>query len=241
MGEKQIKALRSIVTMILIYIIFSIAGGFIGEELLHLNLINANYFRFAIVALALLIYLYVVDSKNILGGGQTKFGIMSILLIMLMTLTLNHDFTSFSYHNSYLYIAIVTGLFEETIYRIVPFHLLDLFFKPSVKLDYWKIYLTTTIFALAHLYNIISNNQSVLQSAIQVIYAFCLGSVFAICYLKTHNVIFPIVAHILSDLFSSTFSSVGFTTQVATGFWGWIFIIVLIAITFVINRTARFR
>ena len=84
MGEKQIKPLRSIVTMILIYIIFSIAGGFIGEEILHMSLIDANYFRLAIVALAFLIYLYVVDPKNILGRGQTKFGIMSILLIMLM-------------------------------------------------------------------------------------------------------------------------------------------------------------
>lgn len=237
MGEKQVKTLRSIVIMILIYIIFSIAGGFIGEELLHLNLINANYFRLVIVALAFLIYLYVVDSKNILGKGQAKFGMISILLIMSLTLILNHNFTSFSYHNSYLYDAITTGLFEETMYRIVPFHLLDSFFKPSIKLDYWKIYLTTTIFALAHFYNIISINQSVTQTVIQVIYAFCLGSVFAISYLKTHNVIFPIVAHSISDLFSSMFSNTGFSTQVSTDLLGWILIITLIVVTFVINRT----
>ncbi|GEO79762.1 hypothetical protein FD29_GL000308 [Companilactobacillus mindensis DSM 14500] len=236
--KKQIfNLLKSILTIIFIYIILSIISGFIGEEIFHLGLSDANNFRLIIVALSLMVYLYVSGSKNILGKGQAKFGMISILLIMSLTLILNHDFTSFSYHNSYLYDAITTGLFEETMYRIVPFHLLDSFFKPSIKLDYWKIYLTTTIFALAHFYNIISINQSVTQTVIQVIYAFCLGSVFAISYLKTHNVIFPIVAYSISDLFSSMFSNTGFSTQVSTDLLGWILIITLIVVTFVINRT----
>jgi len=235
MHKRRIGVIASLIIVALIYVVFSIIGGATGELLLHLNSLNANYFREGVIAVFLLLFLYYFNQEDIFSNQNIKWGFGTILVTILMTLTLNNDFSYLSFRFSYIYIAVLVGLFEEVFFRGIIFYFIDYFSLNPWKKVICKIYLSTIIFSLAHMYNIISVNQSLTQTIIQVLYAFCLGSVFAISYIMTKNILFSVAAHSISDLLSGMIGKQSLVTNVDLNLTNIICMLILVILTIVVN------
>lgn len=173
--------------------------------------------------------------------GQTNFkiGIESIGVGLIIVLLLNNDFTHFIENTSHLlndlFATLVIGIFEETIFRVVVIFIIGVIFYNLKLKVYWKIYLSSLIFALAHLENMLSVGQSLQQTIIQIGYSFCLGTIFAISYLVTKNILYPMVLHFLADLISISLSSSGFVTDVQLDTISIVLLLMMVLITMGFN------
>lgn len=238
MFRKKIGIKLSVIVILLIYVVFSVIGGATGELLLHLNETNTEYFRKVLVSIGLLAFLYYFNQNNTFRKKNTIWGFISILITIVMTLTLNNDFADFKFRLSYVYIAITVGLVEEVMFRGVIFYFADYLHLKQNRKAIYQVYLSTIIFALAHVYNLISTNQDIIQTLIQVTYAFCLGSVFALCYAITKNIFFSVIAHSIADLLSVTIGGSGAETNVILNLNSSLCLILLIVITIIVNYFA---
>lgn len=238
MQMRKVNVWKSILIVAFVYIVFSVIGGAIGELLLHLNETNADYFRKILVSIGLLAFLYYFYRNNTFGKQNIKLGLISIALVIVMALTLNNDFADFKFQPSFMYMAVTVGLIEEVIFRGLIFYFIDyLHLKPNRKVIS-QVYLSTVIFALAHVYNLVSTNQDIIQTLIQVTYVFCLGSVFALSYAITKNIFFSVIAHSFADLLSAMIGGSGAETNVILNFNNVFGLMLLIVITVAVNYFA---
>ncbi|CAJ1194721.1 CPBP family intramembrane glutamic endopeptidase [Companilactobacillus nantensis] len=238
MHKRKINVWQSLLIVALIYIVFSVIGGATGELLLHLNETNADYFRKILVSIGLLALLYYFYRNNNFGKQNIKWGFIAIAIVIGMALTLNNDFADFKFQLSFIYIAVTVGLIEEVIFRGLVFYFIDYLHLKSNRKVISQVYLSTVIFALAHVYNLVSTNQDITQTMIQVTYAFCLGSVFALCYAITKNIFFSVIAHGLADLLSAMIGGSGVETNVILNLNNVLGLMLLIVITVVVNYFA---
>lgn len=235
MQMKKINIWKSLLIVAFIYIVFSVIGGATGELLLHLSDDDADYFRKILVSIGLLAFLYYFYRNNTFGKQNIKWGFISIAIVIGMVLTLNNDFADFKFQPSFMYMAVAVGLIEEVIFRGIIFYFVDyLRLKTNGKVIY-QVYISTVIFALAHVYNLVSVNQGIIQTLIQVTYAFCLGSVFALCYAITKNIFFSVIAHSFADLLSAMIGGSGAETNVILNLNNVLGLMLLIVITVVVN------
>jgi len=235
MYRRKLGVLTSLIIVIAIYIVFSIIGGAFGELILHLNLLNTDFFRRGVVSFFLLLFLYFFDLENAFNNQNIRWGFISVLITICLTLIINNEFSYLSFRFSYIYIALMAGASEEVLFRGILFYFVDYFHLKEDRKTVLKIYVSTIVFSLAHLYNIISINQNVTQTLIQMIYALCLGSVFAICYVNTKNIFFSIFAHSISVLLSEVIGKSGLTTNISLNSNNFILIVVLVVITIFVN------
>lgn len=103
------------------------------------------------------------------------------------------------------------GLFEELIFRVIIFSFLaDLFSKD--KKGFLKTFvLSSVIFGIVHLMNILSG-ASVPATLLQVVYTTLTGGLFAFAFIKTQNVLFAAFIHALYN-----FCGLLFTTDLGLG------------------------
>ncbi len=132
---------------------------------------------------------------NILGGAVLKADILPVILT-----------------------ALAPALFEETIFRVIPFQKMQENGFSALK----TIVITAVIFGLIHLTNIVGGN--VIGTLVQTGYAAAIGLLFGGIYIRTKDPASVFLLHFLTD-----FSSQIFTSQpTSTPFWGLALMLVLL-------------
>lgn len=103
----------------------------------------------------------------------------------------------------YLAANVSTGLFEEILCRgTIQNILIDRYGTSPAGV--WKaIVLSSGIFALIHFANLIEKPYYLLGTITQVIYAFCLATLFGTIYYLTKDLLVPIVLHAVFNFFGS--------------------------------------
>lgn len=103
----------------------------------------------------------------------------------------------------YLAANVSTGLFEEILCRgTIQNILIDRY--GTSEAGVWKgIVLSSGIFALIHFANLIEKPYYLLGTITQVIYAFCLATLFGTIYYLTKDLLVPIVLHAFFNFFGS--------------------------------------
>lgn len=235
MHKRKIGIFNSLILVIIIYITASILGGFIGENIFKLSIEYSDYFRKILVSIFLLIFLFYFNEKPIFDNKNSLLGFLYILIVFIMTLFFNNNFLSFNFKILYIYETLSIGLFEEVLYRGISFYFLNYIPIDHNKKAYFTLYLSSTLFAAAHLTNFFSTSQGITQTIVQIIYAFCLGTIFAICYLTTHNIIFSISAHCISDLTSLMIGGSHSSTYVSLSPINILLILIFVVFTILLN------
>ncbi|MFD1418563.1 CPBP family intramembrane glutamic endopeptidase [Companilactobacillus keshanensis] len=181
--------------LLLIYIVLSLASGFILRVILKIQ--DFYIPKEIIVSLGILFFLSVKEKVEFLDQNNSKYGLYTILITFILTISLNFQpqIPGFKTLGTLLFRPLGTGIFEETIFRVLMIWLISRFSKNI----YLQVYLSTILFGIAHILNMFSLQQSTIQTAIQIGYALGLGSIFAISYLITRNIIFSMISHSLAD------------------------------------------
>lgn len=99
----------------------------------------------------------------------------------------------------FLFVCIGIGFVEEILFRGLVLNVIHKLFKNSKHTNLWAIILSSVIFGLCHLFNLIATPNMVVSTITQVIYATIIGVYFAVIYIKTHNIVAPIILHTLFD------------------------------------------
>ena len=98
-----------------------------------------------------------------------------------------------------LLILIITslciGLFEETLCRGFLFNAFKDYFGDSKKGIYLSVFLSSFIFGLFHLLNLVDKPYLVIGTICQVLYATFGGVLFAVIYYRTQNILPGIILH----------------------------------------------
>jgi membrane protease YdiL (CAAX protease family) len=98
------------------------------------------------------------------------------------------------YQNLLFFLScLFVGAFEELFFRVYVFQslLTNLKGKSQLKI----ISITSLIFALAHMTNMLKPDVEALSIFVQIVFAFGLGFVFQALYLRFNNIILPICIH----------------------------------------------
>lgn len=217
---KRVSPLKSGAVLLAIYIVISLAVGFVGQVILNIS--DYEIFNEIIVSLALTHVLFHVYKVDLFGLKNVRWGLECLLAGAVIVLSLNNDFSdltkNFSSLGAIMFSSFGTAIFEETVFRVIAIFLIgNIFYNSRYKL-FWELYLSSGIFALAHLYNIYSVHQVGIQTLIQVLYAFCLGTIFAWSYLLTKNIFYALILHFVADAFAVLLSSTSITKVSLTPF-----------------------
>ncbi|KRK64851.1 hypothetical protein FC72_GL001905 [Companilactobacillus tucceti DSM 20183] len=228
--EKKDSIVVTLICLMLIYVGLSLISGFIFQVILKIN--NFYIPSKIIVSIGILFYLTYTKKVTIFKNGNFKYGLYTILMTVLLTLLLNFQIQipTLNHLNSLLLLPISSGIFEETIFRVLGIYIIG-YFSSNL---YLKIYLSSIIFGIAHLLNIISLRQDLFQTIIQVGYAIGLGTIFAISYISTKNIAFAMIAHVLSD-FISGLNGLSFKTNIVFNFTSVSFILLFIMVVIILN------
>lgn len=145
--------------------------------------------------------------KNFVYGFYSIGWIMLIYTICNFLLSLPSPVFSEDFHWASVCVELVTtfvgcfeiGLVEESIWRVLSINLLLWVFGEDKKGKYTAILVSSALFGLSHINNLIQTPGIVNKTISQVIYAFILGLFFAIVYVKSHSILPSIVHHALYD------------------------------------------
>lgn len=105
-----------------------------------------------------------------------------------------------------LIIMIGVGFYEEMLFRVLLVNTFKNFFTKNRKGIILSLSLSSIIFGLAHLPNLINYNGAIVLIFSQVIYAMIIGFMFAVLYHRTNNIIICIIFHTLIDFAGSFWS-----------------------------------
>lgn len=215
---KRISPLKSGAVLLAIYVVISMAAGFVGEKLLKIS--NYEVLVEIIVSLALTHILFHVYKVDLFGLKNIRWGLECMLVGVVIVLLLNNDFSNLAKNLSTLGSVMIstfgTAIFEETVFRVIAIFLIaNIFYNSRYKL-FWELYLSSGIFGLAHLYNIYSAHQAGIQTMIQVLYAICLGTIFAWSYLLTKNIFYALILHFAANTFSILLTGTNITNVALT-------------------------
>jgi membrane protease YdiL (CAAX protease family) len=97
--------------------------------------------------------------------------------------------------------CLLVGAFEELFFRVYIFHSLlsNLKGKSLLKI----ITITSLIFALAHITNMLNPDVVAISVFVQIVFAFGLGFIFQAIYLRFKNIILPICLHGIFNYFGT--------------------------------------
>ena len=133
--------------------------------------------------------------------------------------------TFYSLHNFFI------SIFEEFYFRLFIFSLMCSFYKKNL----FKIsVLTSFLFAIVHLSNLLLNSYNFNDVLFQVMFSFAIGMFFQMLFIKFKNIYIPVLIHFFIDFnsdFSGKFFNVSLKEVNDTGFDYFTFGIVL---TFII-------
>jgi len=207
--NKRVTVFREFIYLLGIYLASQIGSAFIWQVVFK----QADYTVFSniIVGISLLIFIAKFYQVELFGKHDSKLGAACVAIGLIITLFLNNDLNHLARNipklESIMLSSLGTAIFEESIFRVVMIFLISSIFIHSAKKLYFEIYLSSVIFGLAHFLNMLSIQQDFAQTVIQTLYAFCLGTIFAISYLATKNILYAILIHFLADTIAILLSS----------------------------------
>jgi len=104
--------------------------------------------------------------------------------------------------NSLLIISqIGTGIFEELFFRVILFYLIYCILKDKSLIK--ALVVTSILFGLSHFTNLIDSDNSLPSVINQCIFAYSLGIIFQLIFLKTRSIFIGICLHGVWDYFAT--------------------------------------
>lgn len=136
--EKKDSIVITLICLLLIYIGLSLISGFIFQVILKIN--NFYIPSKIIISIGILLYLTYTKKVTIFKNGNFKYGLYTILMTILLTLLLNFQIQipTFKHLGSLLLLPLSSGIFEETIFRVMAIYIIS-YFSSNL---YLKIYLS---------------------------------------------------------------------------------------------------
>lgn len=132
--------------------------------------------------------------------------------------------------------AFVIGIFEEVVFRGVVFNYFIFVFRKSNKLILLAGLLSSIIFGLIHITNVLYGGAELAYTLYQVAYASALGFLFAMVYVRTKSIVAPIFLHTMID-WSDLFFNVAGEPSMSGVSWSSI----ILTIIFVISGTLLYK
>ena len=99
----------------------------------------------------------------------------------------------------YLSMCIAIGFVEEAIFRGLVFNFLRKSLGESKGAIVVAILISSAMFGLCHLLNLVARPHMIVSTITQIIYATILGAYFAVIYYKSGNLCAPIILHTVFD------------------------------------------
>ena len=216
--QKQHKILNNSIRMVLVSGLF-ILGTFILQLILEESMkrigIQSKYIcdgisRILVVVIVLI--LFIKMNKNIVIGFQNqgiKLGLLLGWPIYIAMLINIYDVASMAHIDKVptllewiLYIVYVfsIGLYEEVVLRGIVLNKMLEKWGDSKKGIVGAVLLSSLLFGLLHLVNLIGKPWLIVATGTQVVYALFIGVFFAAIYLRTKNLWTVIVLHMFLDL-----------------------------------------
>ena len=197
-----------------------------------------------IVALIFLfIYKWYMRDKlqNLLSLKNFKFALILLipsLIFIIGNLVSNYIDGNFTFNALIIVLGLGPGISEEIVFRgFILSNLMRIRKNRNLSI-YWIACLSAIPFGFVHLFNI-AVGANVNYSLAQMFFTICLGFLFAGVYLRTGNLIVPIISHSLIDItglcnVESLNSSIAGLISQAPGFYDYVFMISgsLIALAF---------
>ena len=181
-----------------------------AEENSDVELIIKTAVRAVLSALLILVIKKIPKAKIGISRIKLKKGIFryGLILICAIALQLFSSYQkpekSFVASLPSLLILIVgmmfVGIYEELLCRGLLFNAFRKYFGESKKAIYLSVFLSSLIFGLMHLGNLISSPELKIATAAQVIYATFFGVIFAVIYYRTDNLLPCIILHGVFDM-----------------------------------------
>jgi membrane protease YdiL (CAAX protease family) len=95
-----------------------------------------------------------------------------------------------------------TGFFEEILFRAILINTIIYIFYGNKKKIYYAIIISSVLFGLCHLTNLINRPKILIGIISQIIYATTTGALYSIVYIKYKNIWSIIIIHALFNLMS---------------------------------------
>ena len=153
----------------------------LNYEKIKISNFNKNKYLLIIVAIIIFFRLY----QNVISKSAE--------------LKMDIDYSRLSYyglHNLFI------GLFEEFYFRVLVFTLLCSLYKKNL----FRIsILTSLLFAMVHISNLLLHSYTLSDELFQVMFAFATGLFFQILFINFKNIYIPVLIHFFID-FNSNFS-----------------------------------
>lgn len=160
----------------LAFVVVVVVGSFFLE--LKRSFWVKNIFKALLLMAPMLIVIYLNGSQYLLTIAKSGFVQTSLLKGLL--------------------IGVLVGLFEEYAYRKT---VITYLIRENKKTSYLTIaFVSGFIFSLVHFINLFTSSME--NTLLQMMYAFGIGSLFAAVFLRTRNILIPVIFHALTDAFS---------------------------------------
>lgn len=209
---KKTKSLKLIVSIILVILIgFSVKIPAVLSSLFDINFSDTvtDLIKVAIRLLSVTLMFYLVrkllDVKIQIGKENLIKGIflygLAVIVLDIYHLIDNYmgvEKSASEIIPSLLLLIVTTsciGLFEEILCRGFLFNAFKDYFGDSKKGIYLSVFLSSFIFGLFHLTNLIDKPYLVIGTICQVLYATFGGVLFAVIYYRTQNILPGIILH----------------------------------------------
>jgi membrane protease YdiL (CAAX protease family) len=204
-----------IVMTILKVSLFLVTLALLKYEKIKVSNFNKNKYLLLIVAVVIVLRLY----QNVLSESTT--------------LKMDIDYFKLSFYSLN---NLSIGFFEEFYFRLFVFSLLCSFYKTSL----FKIsIITSALFAIVHLSNLLLNSYAFNDVLFQVMFAFATGLFLQLIFINVKNIYIPALIHFFID-FNSSFSEKFFNVSPSeindTGFdyttFGIVLLFIILALIF---------
>ena len=208
-NKKQIKNFIQIAVLILL-LIYSVLIDIFGFSLTKDSILSENYNIIISRTLGIIfIFLIITDFKfDIFSFKNLKKSLLIIippLVIVVNNLPIIALFVGNAYVTkpfSYILIFIISclgiGFFEELLFRGLIFILILKKFKNDTKGIFWAIIISSAIFGLSHLLNLLAG-AGIGATILQTGYSFLMGCMWSVILLKTKNIWLCAVLHAIYD------------------------------------------
>ena len=152
----------------------------------------------------LLIYKWYMRDKlqNLISTKNFKFALLLLIptfIFIIANLVSNYLNGNFAFDVIVIILGLAPGISEEVVFRgFIISNLMRIRKNKNLSI-YWIVCLSAIPFGLVHLVNI-AVGANVSYTIVQTFFAICLGFLFAGVYLRTGNLIVPIIIHSLIDM-----------------------------------------
>lgn len=244
MKNTYFKILKYTSVFMLIITLYKI---FIQNPLFHNDYSTGYLIAMTILKVSLfLITLFLLNYEKVKVSSYNKTKYLLIIVGVVVFLRLYHNVSSqsetlkmdidFYKFTFYSLDNLFVGLFEEFYFRLLVFSLLCSLYKKNL----FKIsILTSSLFAIVHLSNLLLNSYSFSDVLFQVLFAFSAGLFFQILFINFKNIYIPALIHFFIDFnsdFSGKFFNVSPNEGIDTGFdyttLGIIFTFIILSLVF---------